>query len=106
MKNVTIRQALKQVVDFPNMVDDDLLTKPTHELLARTLFDIANRPDASVRGSMARANKARDMIMNRLEGKRRAGTKPQTHTANEIQFIDLTGGELDGPAQQPDGAEA
>ena len=30
-----------------------------HELIARTLFDIANKPDANVRGSMTRANKAR-----------------------------------------------
>ena len=51
MKNVTIRQALQHVADFPQPLDDEVLQMPVYELVARSLFDIANRPDASVRGS-------------------------------------------------------
>lgn len=99
MKTVSIRQALQQVADYPEMVDDDLLQKPVHELVARTLFDIANRPDAGVRGSMARANKARKIIMDRLVGKRRPGSHPNTREVVQLDFIDLTGGELNGEAE-------
>ena len=91
---VSIRQALQYVADYPNMVDDDWLQKPVYELVARSLFDIANRPDASVRGSMAKANKARQMILDRLVGKRRAGSHPATRKEVQIDFVDLTGGEL------------
>jgi hypothetical protein len=96
MKEVTIRQALQQVVDYPVMLDDVFLTKPVHELVCRTLFDIANRPDASKRGAMSRANKARKMIFDRLVGKRRAGSHPATRNNTELEFVDLTG-ELDEP---------
>jgi hypothetical protein len=106
VKNMTIRAALQQVADYPNPVDDEVVNHPTHELVCRALFDIANRPDQSVRGSMARANKARKMIFDRLGGKRRPGSVPATGEVATIDFVDLTGGELDGPAdgvQQPDG---
>jgi hypothetical protein len=97
MKPVSIRQALQHVADYPEPVDDVVLNMPVHECVARALFDIANRPDQSVRGSMSRANKARKMIMDRLAGKRRTGTKPVSGVADEIEFLDLTGGgELDG----------
>lgn len=94
MKMVSIRQALQHVADYPNPVDDNVITHPTYELVARTLFDIANRPDANVRGSMTRANKARKIILERLEGKRRAGTKPVVPVDTQVEFHDLTGGEL------------
>jgi hypothetical protein len=106
MKNVSIKQALQQVADYPQMVDDDLLGKPTYELVARSLFDIANRPDANVRGSMARANKARKLILDRMVGRRRPGSHPATREVQQLDFIDLTGGETDEPAegiQPPDG---
>lgn len=96
MKQVSIRQALQQVADYPEPVTDEVLNAPVHELVARALFDIANRPDAAVRGSMARANKARKMIMDRMVGKRRAGTKPRSDVEVQIDFVDLTGGELNG----------
>lgn len=108
MRTVSIRQALQNVADYPNMVDDDLLQKPAHELVARALFDIANRPDASVRGSMSRANKARKMILDRLVGKRRAGSHPATREAVQVDFVDLTGGEIGEQAagvQPPDGGQ-
>lgn len=95
MKNVTIRQALQHVADYPNPVDDEVLQAPVYELVARALFDISNRPDQSVRGSMTRANKARKMILDRMVGKRRAGSTPATREVVQIDFIDLTGGELD-----------
>ena len=96
MKPVTVRQALQQVADYPVPLDDVVIDKPVHELVARTLFDIANHPDAAVRGSMTRANKARRMILDRLVGRRRAGSHPATRTPINIEFVDLTGGEVRG----------
>jgi hypothetical protein len=88
---------LQHVADYPETVDDVVIAMPVHELIARTLFDIANRPDASERGSMSRANRARKMIFDRLGGKRRAGTRPVSGVSEEIEFFDLTGGgELGG----------
>lgn len=94
MKQVTVRQALQQVADYPTPLNDEVIQYPVHELVARTLFDIANRPDANVRGSMTRANKARRMILDRLVGRRRPGSHPATRTTVEIEFVDLAG-ELD-----------
>lgn len=95
VKRVSIRQALQQVADYPVPVSDDVLASPVHELVARALFDIANRPDASVRGSMAKANKARKIILDRMVGKRRAGSHPATRRVIQVEFVDLTGGELE-----------
>ena len=92
----TVRQALQYVADYPQPVDDDNLVIPTHELIARTLFDIANKPDVQTRGSLTRANRARKMIMDRLGGKRRPGTKPAKSTVSRLVLKDLTGKEL-GP---------
>lgn len=94
MKTVSIRDALQRVADNPVMLTDEVIQVPVHELVCRTLFDIANRPDANQRGSMNRANKARKMILDRLVGKRRAGSHPATRTEVPIDFVDLTGGEL------------
>lgn len=94
MPAITVRQALQNVADYPTVLTDVILDLPAHELVARTLFDIANRPDASERGSMARANKARKMILDRMVGKRRAGTHPATRSDESIEFIDLTGKQL------------
>jgi hypothetical protein len=92
---VTIKAALQNVANYPHMLDDDHLTKPVHELVCRTLFDIANNPDASQRGSQTRANSARKMILDRLVGKRRAGSHPATRTEVQIDFVDLTGGAIE-----------
>lgn len=94
MGQVTIKDALQRVADNPVMLDDELIQVPVYELVARMLFEIANRPDASQRGALTRANKARKMILDRLVGKRRAGSHPATRTVVQIDFIDLTGGEL------------
>lgn len=90
MATVSIREALKRVSDYPRMVDDELIQVPAHELVCRNLFEIANHPDVAQRGSLTRANKARKMILDRLVGKRRAGSHPATRTEVEIDFIDLT----------------
>lgn len=89
-RQVTVRQALQRVADYPTMLTDEIIQVHAHELVARTLYDIANRPDANERGSMTRANTARKMIMDRLVGKRRAGSHPATRTKVEVEFRDLT----------------
>jgi hypothetical protein len=94
MAQVTVRQALQRVADYPVMLTDEIIEVPAHELIARTLFDIANKPDAKVRGSLARSNRARKLILDRLGGKRKAGTQPAVKTKESINFIDLTQGEL------------
>lgn len=96
MKQVTIKEALQRVADNPVMPEGiDLTQVPVHELVCRELFTIANKPDASVRGAMGRANKARALILNRMVGKRRAGSHPATREPVEITFIDMTGGSLE-----------
>lgn len=95
MADVSIRQALQAVADNPTMPEDsELIQVPVHELIARTLFEIANTPNGGQRGAMARANKARKLIMDRLVGKRRPGTAPAAKQDTAIEYIDLTGGEL------------
>jgi hypothetical protein len=94
MQKRTVREALQHVADYPVPVDDDVITMHTGELIARTLYDIANKPDANVRGSLPRANRARKLIMNYLAGRRRAGTQPHVKTVVTLQMNDLTGGEV------------
>lgn len=88
----TVREALQHVADYPEPVTDDLLVMHTGELVARTLFDIANKPDVNVRGSMTKANRARRIIMERLDGRRKKGTKPHTPSKSRLIMRDLTGG--------------
>lgn len=95
MKAVTIRQALQRVADNPVMLTDEIIDMPVHELVCRNLFEIANKPDAAQRGSMVRANKARKMILDRMVGKRRAGSHPATRTEVSIDFVDLTAGAIE-----------
>ena len=70
MQKRTVRESLQYVADYPQPVDDEIIMMHTGELIARTLFDLANKPDANVKGSLPRANKARKMIMDRLAGRR------------------------------------
>ena len=95
MAHVTIREALQAVADNPVMLTDEVIQVPVHELVCRTLFDIANRPDAQVRGSLTRANKARKMILDRMVGRRRAGSHPATRAEVQVEFVDLTAGALE-----------
>lgn len=89
-KRMTVRQALQFAADYPTPVDDELVTMHTGELIARTLFDIANKPDVQQPGSMTRANKARKMIFDRLSGRRRAGTSPARPVKHRVVLRDLT----------------
>ena len=91
MKITTIRQALQYVADHPQIETDVLLDLKVHELVSRTLFEIANEPNLNSRGSMTRANVARSMILNRLVGKRRTGSHPATRQRNVLTFSPLAG---------------
>ena len=94
MQKRTVREALQHVADYPQPVDDEVITMHTGELIARTLYDIANKPDANVPGSLTRANKARRLIMNYLAGRRRVGTSPHQKQVVTLQMNDLTGGAI------------
>ena len=91
---VTIRQAMQMVADKPEITTDDLISLPVHELVVRTLFEIANSATSTERGAAARANAARGMIFNRMVGRRRPGSHPATKKKLDIEFQDLTGGEI------------
>lgn len=91
MRNTTIRQALQHVADNPEMTTDEMVVLPVHELVCRTLFDIANSPMSNQRGAQSKANVARQLIFNRLVGKRIAGSHPATRTQTRVVFADLTG---------------
>ena len=91
MRIVTIRQALQQVADNPTIKTDQLIELPVYELVCRSLFEIANGAQLSERGSLTRANVARNMIFNRLVGRRRAGSHPATQVAVQLEFVNLTG---------------
>lgn len=95
MKIVTVRQALQQIADHPQMETDDLLNIKVHELVARSLFEIANGANMTKRGTMNRANIARQMILMRMVGRRRAGSHPATNTRVKLEFTDLTGGTIE-----------
>lgn len=94
MQKRTVREALQHVADYPVPVDDEVVVMHTGELIARTLFDIANKPDASERGSLTRANRARKIIMDRLGGRRKRGTPPPRPVNSRLLLHDLIGGEL------------
>jgi hypothetical protein len=95
MKVITIRQALQSVVNNPVMKTDEMIDKPIHELVCRTLFELANGVSSTDKRSMARANVARKMIFDRLVGRRGIGTPPATDERVEVEFANLIGGELD-----------
>lgn len=95
MPDVSIREAMQYVADNPVLLTDEIIQVPVNELICRELFQIANRPDDAVRGSMARANKARKLILERLVGKRRPGTAPAAKQTSAIEFVDLTAGALE-----------
>lgn len=87
---VTIRQALQHVADNPFSTTDVMLDLPAHELVCRTLFEIANGAQLTDPKSHSRANVARKLIFDRLVGKRRAGSHPATRRTAAVEFVDLT----------------
>ena len=88
---MSIRQALQHVADNPNLNTDMLLDVPAHELVARTLFEIANGGTVGDQASLVKANAARSLIFDRLVGKRRSGSHPATRKTQSLEFVDLTG---------------
>jgi len=93
VKNISVQQALQFVADHPVPATDVVLDLPVFELVARSLFEIANGPDARVRGSLARTTRAQRMILDRLVGRRAAGTHPATKKrGDEVEYVDLTVG--------------
>ena len=93
-RHITVRDAMLRVANHPVSTLDPIDT-PVHELVCRALFDIANNPDAKVRGSLARATRAQKILLTRLTGKRRPGSNPAASKNEEIEFADLTMGALD-----------
>lgn len=91
MVNKTIREALEYVANHPEPMVEPL-DMPVWEHVARALFDIANNPDPKVRGAMARATRAQQIILDRRVGRRRAGTRPKVEERQQIEFRDLTDG--------------
>ena len=93
-KHKSVREALQYVADHPEMTTAPIDT-PVWELVSRILFEIASKPDARVRGSMARATKAQKMISDRLVGTRRPGTHPAQAKKQQVSFVDLTAGAIE-----------
>ena len=108
MKNKTIQQALEAVANNPVPSSSDPIDQPVHELVCQALFDIANKPDRRVRGAMARATRAQKIVLDRLVGRRRAGTHPAQVRSDEIDFLDLTQSEIGAtePTEEPTDGEA
>ena len=90
-KHKTIQEALQYVADHPQQSTDVTLDAPVWELASRRLFHITNNPDSRVRGSMGRAVRAQKILLDRMVGRRRAGTHPAQSTTEGITFLDLTG---------------
>jgi hypothetical protein len=89
-RHKSIAEALQYVADHPVGSTAAPIDAPVYELVCHALFQVANSPDASVRGSYAKANRAQKLILNRMVGRRRPGTHPAQTRTEEIEFIDLT----------------
>ena len=93
---VTIQQALTKVSEkWESARDMDMIGTPVYELIGFTLFDIANSGDVRVRGSIRRSTRAQKIIMNRMVGLRRPGSRPITRENDGLEFVDLTMGVLE-----------
>ena len=89
-RHKSIADALQYVAD--HQAQGAPIDAPVYELVGRALFHVANSPDAGVRGSFAKANRAQKLILNRMVGRRRPGTHPAQTRSEEIEFVDLTAG--------------
>lgn len=93
---VTIQQALTRVSEkWESARDMDMIGTPVYELIGFTLFDIANSGDVRVRGSIRRSTRAQKIIMNRMVGLRRPGSRPVTRENDGLEFVDLTVGVIE-----------
>lgn len=93
-RSKSIHDALTYVAKHP-APPANALDASVWELVGRSLFDIANRPDPKVKGSLARATKAQKILLDRMVGRRRPGTQPITGRAEGLEFDDLTRGAID-----------
>lgn len=94
-KHKTVREALAYVTAHPEWSTAAPVDAPVWEHVARALFDISLSGDMRVVGSMNRATRAQKIILDRTTGTRRAGTHPAQRSKVQIQFQDMTGGEID-----------
>ena len=94
MVSKSIRDALEYVAKHPEPTLDPIDT-PVWELVARSLYDIANNPQPKIRGGLARATRAQRMILDRKVGRRRTGTHPAQKEQTSIAFKDLTQGRIE-----------
>ncbi len=93
---VTIQQALTKVSEkWEAARDMDIIGTPVYELIGFTLFDIANSGDVRIRGSIRRSTRAQKIIMNRMVGLRRPGSRPITRENDGLEFVDLTVGVIE-----------
>ena len=93
---VTIQQALTKVSEkWEAARDMDIIGTPVYELIGFTLFDIANSGDARIRGSIRRSTRAQKIIMNRMVGLRRPGSRPINRENDGLEFVDLTKGVIE-----------
>lgn len=95
-KHKSAKQALEYVDRHPDWPLDDEgnrvapLELACWELIARNLFVHANEPDTSVVGSVNRALRAQQVILNRTTGTRRTGTAPAVARDSGVTLVDLT----------------
>lgn len=94
-KHRTVHEALKYVSEHSTPSTEEPIQMPVYEAVARKLFTIANSPDPRVRGSEARATRAQKIILDRLVGRRAPGSDPAQSNTDELQFVDLTVGEIE-----------
>ena len=92
-RHKTVYEALKYVSEHGPSTDEPI-QMPVWELVGRSLFDVAHAGNPNVRGTVARSTRAMKMITNRLVGRRRPGTVPAQATSDELQFEDMTQGEI------------
>jgi len=101
IRNKTVHEALQYVAEHPQPSTQDPIDMPIWELISREVFHVANHPNKSVRGSLARATRAQKILLNRLVGRRRPGTHPAQANTEGIDFTDLTQAvlEAENPAE-------
>jgi len=90
----TVAGSLEYVAAHPQARREPELNDLTWELIGRKLYEIAMRPDPRVRGAMQRASKAQKIITLRTVGRRKPGSHPATGQTVELEFEDLTGGQI------------
>ena len=90
MKHKPIADALQYVADRDGPDNLDVIDRPAWVLVCENLYEHALSGNPKVRGSMGRATSASKIIMNRLGGRRKAGTQPAASGTVEVEFHDLT----------------